>query len=112
MKKILNLLVPALTIATAGFYKISPAKPTVASALAGFQKIKNDLAKVKAHHDAEAVKHAQVIEATKAEYDRKVQAAQAEYARKVDGAGIAALAAEAEAARAARALVKVEDFLS
>lgn len=88
MNKIIGLLAPALAIRSS-FYKISPAVPSVDTALAGFAKVKSDLAKAKQHHDSEAERHTKAIAA--AEVGKSL--------------------AEAEATRAARALAKVEDFL-
>lgn len=112
MKNILGLLAPALTFVSAGFYKITPAKPTVASALAGFAKVKDDLAKVKEHHDAEADKHAANIVKAGQNLGATIAKAQAQHDKTVREAEAAGIAATEEAIRAARALAKVEDFLS
>lgn len=90
MNYLTNLLAPALAIRATSFYKVAPARPTVAGALVHFHRAKEELMKVKQHHDAEAERQTKALLT----------------------AGVAKAQAEAESASAVRSLAKIEDFLS
>lgn len=85
--------------------------PTVAAALAGFEKVRAELRAVKEHHDAEAAKHESLV--------TKVQEEAAEVIRRTEEAAAAAVAkaealkgaAEREARDAVQALARFEAIL-
>lgn len=92
-------------------FKFKKLVPTVAGALAAFEKVRADLKAVKEHHDAEAAKHESAIHAASNKAAEIIAAAEAAATTAINKAHQLRVDAEDEARAAVQALYRIESFL-